>query len=341
MHGGDIYTNKIKYDFSVNLNPYMPTERIRQAISKAANECVTQYPEYSSDRLRKNLAEKLCIDDAFINMTSGASEAISVAMHVIRPNEAVIIEPAFSGYERALRAAGTKKIIHLSQDEICKEKAYNVRSGQLYFLATPSNPFGKLTDNDTIKELYASIKSNNGYLILDECFINLSSGYNKSMMDSIKAEPDYYDKLIVVRSFTKTFSIPGIRLGYIVCSNNTFNRALRDSLPEWNISAIATEAGIACLAEDITCNLKDLFDEREWLRNELAKFAPSQYSSDTLYFVIKARIDLAEKLLKKGFLIRDCSDYHGLEQGYFRVAVKTHEENAALVNAVKEVYDGI
>lgn len=362
MHGGDIYTNNIKYDFSVNINPFMPSEEVLNCISEAAGSAV-YYPEIGSDSLTRRLSEKLSIKKDYIVMTNGASEGIVACVNALTRIDlcaAVIIEPAFSGYERALKAAGVSNIRHISvkisdkaetghMGEALLSRLKSVKEestgnsgfgfdGCAVFLASPSNPTGQQLEVSEIKSLYEEIKSENGYMFLDECFINLSDS-NSTMIDVIRENPGYYDRLFILRSFTKTYSIPGIRLGYIVSSSEELCQKIKNCLPEWNISSVAEKAGIKCLDEDISGHMKRIKKEREYLYSELNKLKIKTYPSASVYIMLEADESLYNRLLSRGILIRDCSDYYGLEKGIFRISVKTHEENEILINAIKEVYN--
>lgn len=340
MHGGNIYSGKIKYDFSVNLNPYMPTENIVNAIRDSIVS-VTNYPEYDSDRLTTSISEKLCINKEYITVSAGASEAITAITRAINADSGIIFAPAFSGYERALESCGVSDIEYrLCEDSDIDEVIENDGKKVLYFLASPSNPIGKLIPKSQIIELYKKIKDSNGYLILDECFINLSDNPQNTLITDISEDTDFYDRLIIVRSFTKTYSIPGIRLGYCVCTNSHLNEIIQINMPEWNISTIASEAGIACLKEDLLECGKFIQDSRREMCSKLRELGLKVYDSNSVYVVFQTEIDMYKRLLEKGILIRDCSDYKGLGKGYYRVSVKKTEDNMMLLNAIKEVCDG-
>lgn len=341
MHGGDIYSCKIEYDFSVNLNPFMPTDKIKEAARESANY-INRYPCYDLDELYEKLSLYLKIDRKYLVITNGASEGITSVVRVIKPDTGVIFEPAFYGYERALKASETLNICHISQsDNICdgRQELIEVNGGKtLFFFASPSNPEGIQYTKAEICEIYEKIKSINGYLLLDECFINLSDDRGQSMISDIINNPEYFDRLIILRSFTKTFSIPGLRLGYIVCSNEEFLKRISINLPEWNISVPAMITGIACLDDEYHIDTEYLKREREYLITELTDMGIIVSPSNSIYILFKALEDLKDRLIERGILIRDCSDYYGLSKGYFRIAVKKHEENEILINEIKKIY---
>ncbi|MDO4188004.1 MAG: histidinol-phosphate transaminase [Lachnospiraceae bacterium] len=342
MHGGDIYSCKIKYDFSVNLNPCVQSEKIKNAVVNSS-QVIDTYPDYSCNELYEKLSNVLGIERDCIVLTSGASEGIMAAVRAINPDTGVIFEPAFSGYERALKSFEISNICHISpQGEVSdgSEEYVAVHTNKsMFFIASPSNPEGIQFTKDELREIYDRVKASEGFLLLDECFINLSDDSSQSMVEEIIKTPTYYDNLIVLRSFTKTFRVPGIRLGYIVCSNREINRKILLSLPEWNISVPAIMTGIACIEEGIKYEADLVKRERKFVINELEQIGIKVCPSNSIYILFKGKPDLKEKLMSRGILIRDCSDYYGLSKGYFRVAIKSHNENLILINEIKEIYN--
>lgn len=346
MHGGNIYSHKIEYDFSVNLNPFMPDDTVLKAF-RGCETVIGKYPETDSKRLIRKIAAKLSenksseVFEKMITVTAGASEAISVIANAVRPDVGVIFEPAFSGYERALTGHGTKELMHLlTLNEYIKTNACENDKDKtgIVFLASPSNPSGIMTSKEDIKEVYRKCVNNHSFLVLDECFINLSNHPENTMVAEAASAPEYYRNLIILRSFTKTYSIPGIRLGYIICTNELINDHIRNLLPEWNISSVACEVGAACLDAEPGVTEDYLVSEKEYMYSELDKLNIKYHKSDSIYFLIESDKRLYEELLKKRILIRDCSDYYGLSNGTYRIAVKTRKENEILIKAIGEIY---
>ena len=149
---------------------------------------------------------------------------------------------------------------------------------------------------------------------------------------------DTYRHLMIVRAFTKIFSIPGVRLGYLITKNPYLRQSIEKHLPEWNISTFAQYAGRACAGEirfiSETCEI--LRQEREFLIQELETFGLKVFPSETNFILIWSEIPLYDLLIDRGILIRDCSNYRGLGEGYYRIAVKTREENMGLLKELGE-----
>lgn len=345
MHGGDVYHNRIKYDFSVNINPMGVAPEVRGAIIDAT-EMVDKYPEYNADSLREAIAAKYKINDKQLIVGNGASELITAICQLLNPGVAVISGPAFTGYERALEAVGTEICFSDTggDDEFVAGESLieDIRTFEpdIVFIANPSNPAGRILTADYLRRLADVCFGVSAYLVVDECFIELT-GMEK---DNSLLYSDYLPKnVIVLRAFTKTFAIPGIRLGYAVCGHEDVADRINARLPEWNISVFAMEAGKAALELDdyIEESVKLINQEREFVKRGLRWLGFKIINSEANYvlFLIKNEKrsgQLGKFLIERGILIRDCSDYVGLGPGYYRVAVKNHADNVILIRGLRD-----
>lgn len=343
MHGGDIYTNEIEYDFSVNLNPYAPYENIIDAAKDAIND-LNVYPQYRSETLVKKLSEIHSVSKGYLCVTNGASEAISEVLKLSNIDSVLLEVPSFYGYEHSIK--NHQIITRLERELLLDIDEKKINKNSIVVIANPSNPVGEFTDEDMLNQLYEKVKNASALLMLDESFLPLSDHYNKSFIKKISDNPEYYNRLIIIRSFTKSFSIPGIRLGYVVSSNKDIINEIDNSLPEWNVSRIAQVVGEASL--DTIDRLKDdvekIIESRNILEKELNKLGLKTYKSHSNYLLFEAPKNLYAELLKRKILIRDCSDYYGIDKyiteenmGLFRVAVKKEIENKILINSIKNV----
>lgn len=368
-HGGDIYNNNIKYDFSVNLNPCGCPEAVLDALHNSIGE-VTHYPDISQRCMREGIADLHGVNADNIICGSGASEIFMAAMHMIRPAKALILSPSFYGYEHALNGIGGCEIIRYELKKDCgfvlDERILGELTDDLdvLILANPNNPTGRLIPEDLLNKI-ADVCDNKGiYLIVDECFLRLSgsgtsiadsgtrlSGSGVSMAAyetwlsglgvSMAEYAVKHAKVIVADAFTKTLSIPGVRIGYAVSSADNIKR-LAAHLPEWNISVFAEAAAVTgCnIIKDgayLDNSLSLIGIERKYLTDELTHLGITVYPSGTLYLLIYTDRDIYEPLLNKGIMIRDCRNFKSLTAGYYRVAVKDHEANAYLIKCLKEV----
>ena len=165
-------------------------------------------------------------------------------------------------------------------------------------------------------------------MVLDECFIEFC-GERFSMISEIEEFPH----LILVRAFTKIFAIPGVRLGYLVCKSKSILTKRARQLPEWNLSCFAQEAGCICAKQTEFIIKTEIFikKERESMEEELVRKGFKIFPSMANFILIHSEENLYERLLEKGILIRDCSNFRGLGKGFYRIAVKRREENEILL----------
>lgn len=348
MHGGNIYGNEIEYDFSVNLNPLGPPKSVQDALVAALNH-VEEYPDPEYRELRRGLANYWQLAEEQIVPGNGASELIPGIIRTLSPKSCMVTAPCYSGYETVLNAAAPSCRIHRiplrAEDDftlpenICQEIA-RVKPN-LLILTNPNNPNGKRISANRLREIVDACRTAGTVLLVDECFLALSGGDEDSQIHCIRSEAL---PAVVLRAFTKTFAIPGVRLGYAVCSAPMAERIQRE-LPEWNLSVFAQYAGRAALEAAaggtsgyLTASVEMVAREREYLMAELESLGLRVFPSDANYILFQFRDrELHQKLLDKGILIRDCRDYHGLTAGFYRTAVRTHRENTALLRCLRNI----
>ena len=253
----------------------------------------------------------------------------------------LLAEPEFTGYRRAANASDSEIVCYQMTEENdfeIKDDILDLLSDDIdmIFLANPNNPTGRITDRTLLEKIIERCLKNNILVLVDECFMTLSG---RMSSDSFIGKADVFPNLCIIRSFTKTYAMPGLRLGYLVSSDGNFREKITASLGEWNISIPAGEAGLAALKEDEY--LKDSIDfiknERKWLVEELKKKAYNVICSDADFVLFRSDRGLYKRLLDEGILIRKCSDYPGLDDGWFRVAVRSHEDNMLLISKLGDV----
>ena len=337
IHGGDIYRNRIELDFSVNINPLGIPETVKEALHKAVENC-DRYPDIDGEELKKAVSRMLEVPAEYLLFGNGASELFMACVHGIRPGRTVIPVPSFYGYEYAAGAAGGEIVYYgMREENVFRlgEEFFSVLTQDtgLLFVANPGNPFGTLMSREYLRKLLSHCRERGIYVVLDECFIEFCEG-NRSFTD----EMEEYDNLILVRAFTKIFAIPGVRLGYLVCSNRKLLGGIAGQLPEWNLSVFAQAAGCACAAqkEFLIKTAGYVAKERQFLAEGLKGAGIHVISGEANFLLVYSGEDLYGKLLKKGILIRDCGNYRGLSKGFYRIAVKSRKENETLLKAIEE-----
>lgn len=345
IHGGDIYNNKVNMDFSVNINPLGIPHSVKEAMSDALSYA-DRYPDMACSGLKKAISEYFTQQGCSIQSEdvipgNGASELFMAIAHAIKPKKAVLLAPGFFGYEHVLRAVGCDIGYFLLDEQSDFSPAARLDAlmdmltddTDIFFIANPNNPTGYLADSTFMKQIIGHCKEKHIYVVADECFMGFCEK-NYSVLSPLCD----YDNLIVVRAFTKLFAIPGVRLGYMLSKNETVRQKVQRNLPEWNVSVLAQMAGEACIRESeyIKETASYVSRQRRLLSDGLKKLGFKVYKSDADFILFYSKLPLYDILLNKGILIRDCSNYVGLSEGYFRVAVKTFNENVRLLKVIGE-----
>ena len=173
-------------------------------------------------------------------------------------------------------------------------------------------------------------------MVIDECFNDfLENGEEVSLINKIND----YKKLVILKAFTKMYAMAGVRLGYIICSDKEFHKKIKSCIQPWSVSVTAQMAGCAALKET---NWEEktreyVKKEKSFLLKNMEMLGVKVFGSEANYIFFKEEKDFDKKMLEKGFLIRNCENYIGLNEGFFRIAVRKPEENKALIKAWNEI----
>lgn len=343
IHGGDIYSRQIRLDFSVNGNPLGMPDAAAQALREAAAH-VGEYPDITAAALTEAVSRMLSgecgreIPEEYLLFGNGASELFLAIVRAFSPEQIVIPVPSFYGYEYAAEAAGSHiEYVYLPEETgFCPGQELLqalTEETDLLFLTNPNNPTGQLMNTEYLHQLLEHCRQQGIIVVLDECFVEFCET-DREQPKSMLGETWQYDNLLLVRAFTKSFAMPGVRLGYLVCNNAEFREKIRRQLPEWNLSVFAQRAGIAC-AEQAEGHLQNTVEyvktERAYLRKGLEKLGIRVVSGEADFLLLYTTQPIYDRLLAKGILIRNCENFRGLGAGYYRIAVKKHEENEVLL----------
>lgn len=332
VHGGEIYDKDIEYDFSVNLNPSPCPDEVMAAIERAMY-AVHRYPDLTSGKFREMVAkaENRLAGGEYIGADNviggnGASELIMAMIRMIEPKNVLLPVPSFSGYMHGLAQIKGVKVreFFLREEndfELTDSFADEIDDDtDLIILANPNNPTGRAIDEKVMERIAARCEETGTRLLVDECFLHLSERAG-SMIRYVDRMPG----LFIVGAYTKLFSIPGVRVGYAISGRENI-RKLSCFLPEWNMSVFAQNAGEACagmlLETSFAEESKKLVGKK---RRELESFLKTMemkvFPSDSCFLLVKSEKDIYNILLKKKILIRDCSNFRGLTNGYYRISV--------------------
>lgn len=340
LHGGDIYRNRVRIDFSVNINPLGIPDSVKEALRQAIDHC-EQYPDLRAEKLTEGVSAMTGVSREQLLFGNGASELFLAIVHAVNPGRTVIPVPSFLGYERAaVSSAGEVFFYHLKGNAgyaLDEEIMDCLTEGtDLLFLTNPNNPVGNLTEDSLLERVVKYCRQKRILVVLDECFLEFTGKEERCTFKNRLAD---YPNVIVVRAFTKIFAIPGVRLGYLICGDPELKGGIERQLPEWNLSVFAQAAGLAACREKAYMEetVRLVKTEREYLKRELVRLGIRIYPSEADYLLLETALPLYEMLLDRGILIRDCGNFRGLRKGCYRIAVRRHSENEVLVNMVREI----
>jgi threonine-phosphate decarboxylase len=345
-HGGDVYQLARTLgldlsqllDFSANINPLGFPPGILGAIQAALPEIV-HYPDRRGQKLRQELAAYHGLGKAQILVGNGSTELIYLMARALSPRKALIVAPAFSEYEQALEAAQAPVAFQVTAeaDNFTLSGPLDSQGADLVFLANPASPSGALLAPGLLLETVAQLEATGVYLLLDEAFVDFVEEA------SLKEQLAQFPHLMLLRSFTKFFAIPGLRLGYLLAAPELIRRLAAVQEP-WSVNTLAQAAGRACLQDrDYLARSRVLIrQEREFLLAGLQSLPGLQpFPSEVNYLLVKitrpdwTAASLRTALLSEKLVIRDASNFRGLEARFFRLAVRRREENQRLLEALR------
>lgn len=348
MHGGNIYDEEIRetcgkggaklLDFSANINPLGMPKRVREAVVRALEDAV-HYPDPLCRKLKRALAESYGLPEEVFVCGNGGADLIYRLAYALRPRRALLTAPAFAEYEEALRQVNTECRFHrLRGDLEVREDILEQMdaSVDVMFLCNPNNPTGLLIDPDLLFRILGKAAECGILIVLDECFLDFTGQEERSLISYIKETKH----LLILKSFTKMYAMPGIRLGYGISGDRELLTRMEAAGQCWGVSVLAGAAGIAALEEKEYKQkaVRMIKKERRYLKAELEAAGMQVWDgqADYLFFRAPGIRDLYERLLPHGILIRRCGNYRGLDETFYRVAVKAHEDNERLVKAMRK-----
>lgn len=341
-HGGDIYNGSVKLDFSANTNPFGVPDAVRRAIADAA--CmVDRYPDPYCRKLTEALAGFENVKREYIFCGNGAADIIYSYCEAVHPRTALELAPTFLEYASALEKVGCRVLRHTLEirDDFALTESFleclNRYKPETVFLCNPNNPTGRLIESGLLFKVLEECRKLNIRLFVDECFMDFTvDGI------SVKSKLSEYKNLIILKAFTKSYGMAGVRLGYCMTSDSELLRRMSETVQPWNVSLLAQEAGIAALNETefLKRTVELVCTERKWLAEKLRSMGFHVTDSSANFILFKAFAGLDIRLREMGVAIRNCSNYKGLEEGFYRIAVRMHHENESLVSAIKKVMTG-
>lgn len=324
-HGDDryLFNKEILADFSSNVYYEGLSAGLKQQLAHSLDK-LSNYPEVNAQSLQKALAVWHRTTAEQVLVTNGATEAFYLIAHAYRNKSATILIPAFAEYEDACKAND------ISVQYITEIKA--VFNTDLVFFGNPNNPTGAVLSTELILNL---LTTNPGTtFVIDEAYVDFTKE-KISMVPYLSG----FNNLIIVKSLTKKYAIPGLRLGYLLSNPAIISNVLNYKMP-WSVNALAIEAGLYIEQNRTTpLPLDRLLKDTKELMEQLREYV-TVFDSHTNFFLCHTgkapAADLKLFLLNEGILIRDASNFKSLNAGHFRIATQTRDKNALLVNLIQE-----
>lgn len=336
-HGGDIYSHPAVVDFSANINYRGMPKEVERAAMEGIRQC-GHYPDPSHTKLREAIAEREQVRPEQVICGNGAAELIFSLVLAKKPKRALIPAPTFYEYEQALHSVGCEiRRYYLKEEHMfgfCPDFLEEVTEEvDLVFLCNPNNPTGLSVQPEFLHQILKRCEGCDTLLVVDECFQDF-------LEEPVSMKPflNESENLFLLRAFTKMYALAGLRLGYGLCGSPKLLWKIREHRQPWCVSAPAQTAGIAA-ARDVGFALesrREIGEERERLKEELIKSGFYVLDSKANYLFFKGPVNLYERCLEQGFLIRDCRNYEGLSPGWFRIAVRSPKENDALLEVLRQ-----
>ena len=346
-HGGDLVSARTVWkgellDFSANLNPLGMPEGVRKAAEEAVREAI-HYPDPLCRDLGAAIARRDGVATEQVLCGNGAADLVFRLAFSQRPARVLVTAPTFSEYQDAVQAAGGQVVYHRLFPEcdfaLTEAVLDDLDEGvDMAFFCTPNNPTGQLIDSGLMLRILERCREKGIRAVVDECFLSLSDPGEQM---SLAGELEHFPDLVLLRAFTKSYAMPGLRLGYCLSADAALLDGLSRCAQPWSVSGPAQAAGLAALAEpEHPARARQLIAlERAWLTDALRALGLQVFPSQVNYILFRAPEvdDLKERLLAHGVLIRSCANYVGLGRDYYRVAVRPHRENEGLIGAMEEV----
>jgi len=344
IHGGKIPSKNSDQriiDFSSNITPLGVPTSVKSILKKNFDK-VQFYPDPNSENVISNLEKYTHLPKSNIIVGNGAIEILYNFCYAFfsKTTKVLIHIPTFQEYETAVKLNDCKisyfKSLNLSQD--IDSFILQIPKNDCIFLCNPNNPTGELLSKKELLSIIIEAKKSKTLVFIDECFIELVPDYNESVISYVKK----YDNLFILRSLTKSFGLPGIRIGYACGSKNVIKILQKIKIP-WSVNSLAQDAAIEVIKNKSHIKKSNLIIKKElnYLQDQISAIDGFDcISSSTNFILIKTKYNstnLQKKLLKNKILIRDCKNFRGLDNHYIRIAVKSHKDNVKLVSELEKI----
>lgn len=329
-HGDDAYQYKnIRLNFSSNVYNRIDHSGLNDFLSHEM-ACIRNYPEPEPYSLERAWAGRFHVDPSAVCVTNGATEAIYLIAQVYRESSSLILMPTFSEYADACR-------LHQHRiRQVFSLKDISVLGNGICWLCNPNNPTGEVFDVHYLRRLVTAFPK--CLFVIDQSYASFSDKEVLSVAETVA-----FPNVLLLHSMTKQFAIPGLRLGGVT-GNPALIRQLKRCRMPWSVNALAIKAGLYLLEHEaeLQPDVVSLLKEKKRVADALEGIGGLEvWESDTHYMLVCLHYGKAPALKQflaeeKGILVRDASNFAGLDDRFFRIAIQSPEENDELIESIKE-----
>jgi threonine-phosphate decarboxylase len=356
FHGGNIYLFAERLgvresdiiDFSASINPVGVPGSVLYALTEKM-KYLFNYPDPDTKKLRLKISEHTGTDPESVICGNGSTELIYLIVRALKPGRVLVPAPTFSEYERAVRCVGAETIylplkkdngFDLDADEFISAMSHrnpspltphSSRPVDMAFLCNPNNPTGRLIRKDEMQKIADAARDMGCVLVVDEAFIDFCPG--ASIVGEVSSNP----YLVVLRSLTKMYALSGLRVGYMHLPLSLTD-AVREAKEPWTVNSLAQIAGVAALDDEAyrAETFSTIKKEKRALEEGFGRMGISYLPSSANYYLLQMEkaAELVARLREKRILVRECSNFVGLNSSYIRVAVKSESDNRQLIEEI-------
>ena len=371
-HGGNIYRFAEELDMPeskvievcASINPIGVSPRVIAEI-KSSIKYLCNYPDPDARHLRQEISRHHSVDPQSIICGNGSTELIYLIARALKPEKVLIPIPTFSEYERACKDSDELRV---TSYELKKENNFDINpdefisamqgdkksnpplppftkggrgginqlslSFDMAFFCNPNNPTGRLLKKEEVKKIADAAKEFKCYLVVDEAFIDFCP--EDTVINEVQNNP----YLITLRSMTKFYALSGLRIGYGVFPQHIVQR-LKEYKEPWTVNSLAQKAAIIALKDKVYRNATSVLisEEKRHIEKGFKRLGIEFFPSDANFYLLKINNanEIYQQLRRKGIIVRDCSNFRGLDNTYIRVAVKSHKNNMRLMKELSRL----
>lgn len=333
-------------DFSANINPLGISQKLQDCLLESIPS-LAYYPDADYIRSRTYIARYHGQPADCVLIANGAVDIFYELARYFQPARLLLLSPTFMEYEKAFSQVGSEMLYHVLSGPDYQWNFTDILSsllllseGDAVLICNPNNPTGSLVSAAELRKIAEFLAKRKVILIIDEAFVDfLENEQEYSFISSLQMSPNS----IVVRSLTKFHAVPGLRLGYAVTHHPACLPAIETNRPPWTVTAFADKAVPVILADkDYQEQTRQwLLEEKEFLFRGLSEFPEllvTEPAVNYIFFECRLAIDLRKALWRRKIFIRSCRNYHQLTERHYRVAVKGRDDNAKLLEALKDIF---